>query len=478
MKAALRVAIAGIGVFAAGAGLAQPVMQPPSVGDFQLKEVSVAEIDTSHVKLAVDLNLTPAQSATLENLRLCSLHLNGLLVFASPMNQEIVLNKGVVTALPPLYVTILFRDLQSTDPLRRMVENQSVRVEGELVADVRLTMMEKLVLHTQHPSVVVPLNQDVPVDLGGKALERNIELAILQVIDAGFKAKAMTDKYIQGLQPQWIRDLQANGPANLFAVESSYTLKQANASYPVASIQLGFRIAPAGVVTTAESQSPWKYDAEFLEAVQSGTAKLVKKSKEIQLRPLVQGGILRLSSRDFTVDLRGTQEEDTLISANGKHGKMKVLQRASPTALAVLTLHAAPDTQALSPAPAAMVAQDSWEHIAVFRLRVDAATKNLSVEVLRLGAHREGQGIRLNVPVDAAVFGSPIVTPDGVIGLVQDEQTGAFLPTDLLAPAPVQAIVPTPAPATVPPTVPAPVPASTPVPAPAPPPPPTPAPVQ
>jgi hypothetical protein len=448
MKAALRVAISGISVLAAVVGLAQPVMQAPSVGDFQLKVVNVAEIDTSHVKLALDLNLTPAQSVTLENLRLCSLHLNGLPVFASPLNQEMVLNKGVVTALPPLYVTILFRDLQTTDPLRRMVENHSVRVEGELVADVRLTMMEKLVLHTQHPGVAIALNQDVPVDLGGKALERNIELTILQVIDTGLKAKAMANKYMQGMQPQWIRDLQANGPANLYAVESSYTLKQANASYPVASIQLGFRIAPAGVVTTAESQSPWKYDAEFLEAVQSGTAKLKKKSQEIQLQPLVQGNPLRLSARDFTVDLRGTPEEDTLISANGKHGKMKVLQRASPTALAVLTLHAPPATQALSVAPDAVVAQGSWEHVAVFRLRVDAATKKQSVEVLQLGAHREGLGIRLNVPVDAAVFGSPIVTPDGVIGLVQDEQTGAFLPSDLLAPAtaPAPVLIPTPAP--------------------------------
>jgi len=43
-------------------------------------------------------------------------------------------------------------------------------------------------------------------------------------------------------------------------------------------------------------------------------------------------------------------------------------------------------------------------------------------------ARREGKGIHLSEPVDAAVFGSPIVTPDGVIGLVQDEQTGAFCP--------------------------------------------------
>ena len=61
-------------------------------------------------------------------------------------------------------------------------------------------------------------------------------------------------------------------------------------------------------------------------------------------------------------------------------------------------------------------------------------TRKPSVEVLQMKASREGKGIHLSEPVDAAVFGSPIVTPDGVIGLVQDEQTGAFLPNDLLAP--------------------------------------------
>jgi hypothetical protein len=425
-------------------------MQAPTVGEFQVKEINVAEIDTSHVKLVVDLSLTPAQSATLENLRLCSFHLNGLPVFAEPLNQELLIKKGAVTALPPVYITVLFRDLRTTEPLRRMIDNQSVRIEGQLVADVRLTMMEKLALHTQHPSVDIALNQDVPVTLGGSALERNMALTILGVIDTGLKAKSIADKYIPNMQPQWIRDLEANAPANLYAVESSYTLTQAGASYPVVSVQLGFRIKPSQVVTTAETQAPWKYDAEFLEAVQSGADKLVKNSIEIQLRPIGQGDPLRLSAKDFTVEMCGTPEEDTLIAVSGKHGKMKVLERASPSSMALLTLHA-PATQALSVAPATVVTQDAWEHVAVFRLRMDAATQKPSVEVLQLGVRREGVGIRLSVPVDAAVFGSPIVTPDGVIGLVQDEQTGAFLPADIIAPAAV------PAPVTAPATVPVPV---------------------
>ncbi len=453
MKAALRVAIAGMSVLAATGGMAEPAMQAPSVGDFQVKEINVAEIDKSHVKLVVDLNLIPSQSATLENLRLCSLHLNGLPVFSTPLNQVMVIQKGVSTALPPVYVTVLFRDLHTTEPLRRMIENQSVRLEGEVVADVRLTMLEKLALHTQHPSMEIALNQDVPVTLGGTAMERNMAITILGVIDTGLKAKSIVDKYIPSMKPQWIRNLEAEALVNLFAVESSYTLKQAHASYPVTSVQLGFRINPSQVVTTAQAKAPWKYDAEFLEAVQSHADKLVKNSLEIRLRPIGQGDPLRLCARDFTVEVRGATEKDTLIAANGKHGKMKVLERASPTSLAVLTLHAPPASPGraaeqpagMTAALAAVAAQDNWEHVAVFRLRENESTRQPFVEVLQLAARREGQGIRLTVPVDAAVFGSPIVTPDGVIGLVQDEQTGAFLPADLMAPAAAPASVPVPA---------------------------------
>ncbi|MGA3373849.1 MAG: hypothetical protein ABSC48_19065 [Terracidiphilus sp.] len=469
MKAMVHLAMAGLCALATAGCLAQTAGQPAKVGDLQVKEVNLSEIDTSHVKLAVDLNLTAAQSATFENLRLCSLHLNGLPVFAAPLNQEIVLKKGVATALPPLYVTILFRDLHTVAPLRRMIENQSVRIEGEMVAGVRLTTIEKLALHTQHPTVELDLAQDVPVQIRVSDFERGMALSALELIDSGLQATATANKYIPGTKPQWIRDLEARAPASLFAVESSYALAEGDTNYPVVSIHLGFRVASSPVVTTAEAQAPWKYDAEFLGAVQSGAAKLVKNSEEIQLRPVGQGDPLRLSAKDFTLEMRGTAEEDNLIAvSNGGHGKIQVLRRASPASLALLTLRApaSPDLPAgqtaglaagqgagLSVASAAVAAQESWEQVAVFRLREDAVTRKPSVEVLQLGARRDGKSIHLTEPVDGAVFGSPIVTPDGVIGLVQDEQAGAFLPADLLTPvpaaAPVPAAVPVPAPTTV-----------------------------
>jgi hypothetical protein len=436
MKAALRMAVLGLSAWAVAVAMAQPAVPVAKMGDLQVKSVNVAEIDSSHVKLAVDLDLTAAQSVTFENLRLCSLHLNGLPVFAAPLNQEIVLKKGVATALPPLYVTVLFRDLHTVEPLRRMIEQQSVRIEGELVADLRLSMIEKLALHTQHPSVEISLGQDVPADTGGTAFERSMALAFLGVIDTGLQASSAASKYIPGLRPAWIRDLEASAQANLFAVESSYALKQGDASYPVVLTQQGFRVASGGVVTTAEAQAPWKYDAEFLSAVQSGVSKLMKNSQEIQLRPIGPGEPLRLSAKEFAVELRGAREQDKLIAVGGGgHEKIQVERRAAPGSLAVLALAAPPAKPGLAAATAAVAAQDRWEQVAVFRLREDPVTRKPSVDVIQLAASREGDSIHLSEPVDAAAFGSPIATPDGVIGVVQDEQTGAFLPADLLSKA-------------------------------------------
>ncbi|MGD0829723.1 MAG: hypothetical protein ABR907_02185 [Terracidiphilus sp.] len=459
MGAAFRWTIAGLSLLAAAGAGAQTVSQTAKIGDLQVKEVNVSEIDTSRLKLAVDLNLTAAQSATFENLRLCSLHLNGLPVFAAPLNQEIVLKKGVATALPPLYVTILYRDLHTVGPLRRMIENQSVRIEGELVADLRLSAIEKLALHTQHPSVEIDLSQEVPVEIVTSPFERTLALSALSLIDSGLQATAAADKLIPGMEAPWIRDLEAKARENLFAVETSYALEHGDASDQVAAVELGFRVAPGTVVTTAEAMTPWKYDAEFLTAVQSGAVKLVKNGREILLRPTGAGDPLRLSAKDFTVDLRGSAEQDNLIAVSGGgHGKIQVTQRASPGSLAVLKLGgpvALPPAPAAGTAPvplaglaaasAAVAAQDAWEQVAVFRLREDPVTKKPKVDVLQMGARRAGDGIQLTEPVDAAVFGSPIVTPDGVIGLVQDEQAGTFLPADLQGAANAVAAVPAPA---------------------------------
>jgi hypothetical protein len=435
MKSGFLVAAIGIVLLAGASAWAQPAASAPVLGSLQVKDISLIEIDTAHVRVAVNLTVVPGQSATLKDLRLCSLRLNGMPVFAAPLDQEIVLHKDVSTALPTLYVTALFRDLSTVEPLRRMIENQSVHVQGELLAGVRLSLIEKMALHTQHPEVVIPLSQDVPAQVAGSPFERTLALGVLSVMDAGLDAKDKATKGLPGMRPAWIGDLEMQAKTNVFEVESSYALTQGAQPSSVLSDGLGFRVKAGPFVTTAEALEPWKYDVEFLGAIKSGGARLVKKSEDIEIRPIgSDGASLKLSAKDFTVDSRGNPEDNPVTAVSTSYGQVQVLRRASPAALALLSPRLQQPAQAgLSVASAAVTAQESWDQVAVFRLRLDPETKKpQSVEILQLGAHREGKSIVLSEPVDSAVFGSPIVTPDGVIGLVQDEQAGAFLPADVL----------------------------------------------
>lgn len=440
MKAALSIAVMGMILSVATIGRAQSVQsveQAATLGKLEVKDISLVEVDSSHVKVSVALEVTSAQSANLKNIRLCSLRLNGQQVFAEPLNQEIVLKKGEKAALPPLYITLLFRDLYTVEPLSRMLEKQSVHLEGEMVADLKLNFMERLVLATQHPKVKIALDQEVPTETGDSAFERSAVQSVLAIVDAGLKSKALAAHFIPGTKPAWVSDLEAKAQSGVLKVESSYAIKQSGKIYPVHLNLLGFRLASGEVVTTAEADAPWKYDAEFLGAVESGDAKVEKKSQEIVLTRIGQNSTtLSLGGKDFSLAMRGTPEKDSITLGDGSHGQIKVLRRDTPGSLAVLTPRAGVPAPGLAVAPSTVAAQDRWEQVAVFRLRIDPVSKAASLEVFELGANREGKSIHLAEPVDAAVFGSPIVTPDGVIGMVQDEQTGTFLPADLSA-APV-----------------------------------------
>ena len=64
-----------------------------------------------------------------------------------------------------------------------------------------------------------------------------------------------------------------------------------------------------------------------------------------------------------------------------------------------------------------------WDTVALLRFpRLTSET--LIPEVILTSATLDHGRIRLGVNVDSTVFGSPIIAPEGVIGMVQDESSG------------------------------------------------------
>ena len=121
------------------------------LGDVSVKGIHVSDVDSTHLQVAVELTTVAPRTVTLENFRLTSLRLNGLPAFADPVMEPVSLVQGKPTNLPPILVTILFRDLTTVAPLRYMIEKQTLHVQGQIVAAVKMNFVEKLVVHSEHP---------------------------------------------------------------------------------------------------------------------------------------------------------------------------------------------------------------------------------------------------------------------------------------------------------------------------------------
>ncbi len=418
--------------------LPAPTPLVTGLGEVTVRGTRIDQMDSTHLRIAVELSTIATRTVTLENLRLTALRLNDMPVFADAIDQRIDLVKGKDTQLPPIYVTAQFRDLTSVAPLRAILESQTVHVQGQIVAGVKMSFLEKLVLHTEHPRVSLPLSEDVPVAFDSSPLAKQAALGVLTLLELGLQGSSAAVKTVPGLQAPWLHDLQHQADSSLVEVESSYALRQQDTTYPVILDQLGFRISSGLVITTAEAKAPWEYDAEFLGKIKSGEAKLEKKTMEIQIRGTgnTTDAPLLMSHKDFKLQTRGDSDKDGLIVEQGQSGdlaKVNVRRRAAPNALAILVLHAPPPAGGFTIAPASAVQQDRWEKTAVFRLVTDATSGKQSVEIVEIPAHREGQSIRFDHPMDSSFFGSPVLLPEGVLGMVQDEDTGAFLPADVVA---------------------------------------------
>jgi hypothetical protein len=407
-------------------------LPPTELGSIQVKSVNVGTIDTSHLEIAVTLVLTPTQSCTITQLQLRTLHLNGLPVYAAPVQQDIGLHKGEATQLPPITVSVFYRDLYTARPLEDIIEKEKVRVQGELVSDLQVGFLAKLALHSEHPRVVIQLDQDVPAAIGVSALEKRLVLGALSTLDGQMAGDSAAGHLIDTFRPEWIRKFETQAQTSLFVVQSSYSVDHDKTPFVVNAEALGFRAASGSIATSAEMLSPWSYDTEFLSQIDDKAAKVVKNSQEIRLS-LLTGNTppLSLKAADFSAQERGRPAEDTVTVVGKSHEQVHLMRRATPSLFAVL----APRSTTLdgfAGAPNAVTAQPTWEHVLVFRLC--SATKDgaRTVEPLELAAKRDGNSIRLSEPVDNSVFGSPILAPEGVIGIVQDEWTGTFLPPELL----------------------------------------------
>jgi hypothetical protein len=372
--------------------------------------------------------LQSSKSVEVQRVSFSEMRINGMPFYVAPITKSFKLEKGQQYSLPELSVMIYFRDLESVAPLRAVIENKSVQMTGRLAIELKLALIERIALRQSRPEAVSYFAQEAPVQIAGGPVAQKAMLATLDVVQRGLESADSLARRLQIRQSAWQKELEQNA-ASLLRVRATYALISGHKKYQFATETLGFLVSPTLAVIPSEVLAPWKYDAELLAATKEGKTKIDESSLNLLVWPASAppdaDKALTLTKKNFTVETVGHSESKKVILPN-REKTVSVQKRASGN-LALLHFTDA-TASGLTLAPEAVTQNGQWDRLAVFRLRSGEGGRPAMPEVIYVAANRQKADIELADPVDASVFGSPIIAPEGVIGIVQDETEGMLLP--------------------------------------------------
>jgi hypothetical protein len=410
---------------------------PPDVAHQLIAEcvgMSLQQIDTEKVVLALKVTVDAGQDLKLDEVTLANLHLNGLPVFATPVQVPIQLIKGQKVQLPePILATIYLHDVTSTKPLSQALLDGFATLDGQLYVSVHLGLIARIALGNFQSVVPMKLQQKVPLAIPGGAISKTAALAVLESADVALKRLLAGVSASEGIWPGLRSDvLQQYAPA-AFAVAVTYSVKDATGvEVPLAWTGVAFRVSPTQIALPDEALEPWNFDPDISTALQSGAYTLEPNTFRLSVWPSGQAGPSPLTTdgglqlgKQLHAALPILQETAQVLilthSRLPQKGKLDV--RASSKNITFLIA-----TDALPAIPLARIASGPlparWDAVALLRFpRLGSDT--LTPEVILTSAYLDHGRIRFDVSVDSTVLGSPIIASDGIVGMVQDESSGS-----------------------------------------------------
>jgi hypothetical protein len=410
---------------------------PPSV-DAQLQKMTVVDLARDHLRLALSLALLSRNDLTVRQITFESLRVNGIPFYAAPLTDRLQLPAKQRFEMPqPLQLTLYYRDADSLKPLTELAEQGKAHVEGTLYLDVELKALQKFFLMTGKAHVPVSIAMDVPVDIPGGAFARAGAVRVLAAADIVFQsAKDKADSILNtGLR--WRGQLSREYAPAMLLAQTRFMLSGPHGDQVVfACTGPGFRVAPGRFILLKELVEPWKFDPEMATAIKDDHFKLAGGSYDLSVWPADQppgkNGVLadpaaRQSQKQIRVVSEPPDDEDTVLvpRAEGHPKKVRVHRRESEANLVLLEFTSAD----AGSTPKAMQTsstdkQTSWESVAVFRFPGGTERKQPHPDLVFVPVTKENTRLKLAASVDGSAWGAPLISPQGVIGVIQSESTG------------------------------------------------------
>jgi len=406
---------------------------PPSV-DAQLEKASMGDITRDHLSLALSLALLSKSDLTVRQITFENMRVNGVPFYTAPLTSRLQLQAGQKFELPqPLQLTVYFRDVDSLKPLSALAEQGKAHAEGTLYLDVELKAMQKLFLFTSRAHVPVSFSMDVPVEIPGGTLAKTAAIRGLAAAEVAFALAKGKAESALNMGLQWRRELSQNyEPAMLFARTHFMLSNQKGDQVAFACTGPGFRVSSSRFVLLKELVEPWKFDPEMADAIKDDHFKVAPGSYELSVWGADQlagasgdaAPAGRQSQGQISVLNKPADDEDTVLvpRAQGHPKKVQVHRRDSSANFVLLEFTGAgPGGSTTGMRISTDDKQTSWDSVAVFRFPGGAERKQPRPDLIFVAASKESPKLHLAASVDASAWGAPLISPQGVIGVIQSE---------------------------------------------------------
>jgi hypothetical protein len=312
-------------------------------------------------------------------------------------------------------------------------------VTGTAYADVSLKTLAKLVLLTRHASVPVPIETSLDVAVPGGAIGRKSALALLDAAQAAWDVVGGRWQAATKLFSQWRRQLwDAYAPAMVLAYSTYQLRDRAGTEVQLDATAAGFRVDGKRVLLPKSVLQPWKFDPSVAASMKQDSglkvaqydlwlwpanARMRDDSNQL-VPPAWRLSANQLRLLPFTND----DYEKMLMPVEGSSRplKIRVHRREGAAALGLVEI-----TDPAAPAVSARLddsgQKNQFDSVALFRFPGGADAREARPDLIFVAASRNGTTLKLTAKVDSTGWGSPVISPDGVVGVVVDQDSAVPL---------------------------------------------------
>jgi hypothetical protein len=305
---------------------------------------------------------------------------------------------------------------------------------------VDLNTAEKVFLRTGHARVPVKIDSALDLHIPGGALAKFAALALIDYGQAGLESAGSVWQSGAMRLSEQRRYLWQNYVSALVLAHATYELRDsAGRAFQHEATAMGFRVNGMQVVLPKAVLEPWKFDPDVAASMkQDGSLKvsnydLALWSPKARLRDdsgrLSEAQAWRLSTKQlrllpFTKD---DSEPMFLPVEENKTQKVMVHRRQVAAALGLVEI----TDPSVSPMSTILAAPDKPEDsnhasdaaLGVFRFPEGIEAREANPGLLLVLPQKGASSLELDTPIDSTGWGSPVISPDGIVGVVTSESS-------------------------------------------------------